>query len=146
MNTIIVYASMTGTTELMARSIADSLRRTGDQVVIKDAIDSYADELKNYERILVGSCTWGDGDLSDEIADFHDELLNIDLSGKMAAAFGSGDSNYEHFARAVDILEETLRNQGCVILTKGLKIDKESHENLKEQCELFTRSLSHFTD
>ncbi|WVX79751.1 hypothetical protein R4Z09_21035 [Niallia oryzisoli] len=45
MNTIVVYASMTVTTELMARTIADELAKAGDRVVMKDAMEAYADEL-----------------------------------------------------------------------------------------------------
>lgn len=130
---------MTGTTELMARTIADELIKMGDHVVVKDAIESYAEELKSYERILVGSYTWGDGDLSDEIFGFYVELKDIDLMGKMGASFGPGDSNYEHFARGVEILEGTLKQQGCEIITPGLKIDSwsETEDEIKTKCASF---------
>ena len=138
---------MTGTTELMARTIADELAKAGNQVVVKDAIETYADELKSYERILLGSYTWGDGDLSDEITGFYDELINIDLIGKMAASFGPGDSTYEHFARAVDILEETLKKQGCEIITKGLKVDSwlEDEEEIESHCISFANKIINLT-
>jgi len=142
-NTIIVFASMSGTTELMAHTIASELMKAGDQVTVKDAIEADAEELMSYERILVGSYTWGDGDLSDEIMSFYDELATIDLTGKMAAAFGSGDTSYEHFARAVDILEEALKTQGCEIIIKGLKIDSwsEDEEEIERKCRLYANEL-----
>lgn len=59
MNTIIVFASMSGTTELMAYTIASELTKAGDQVTVKDAFEADAEELRSYERILVGSYTWG---------------------------------------------------------------------------------------
>ncbi|WP_338473135.1 flavodoxin [Niallia sp. XMNu-256] len=140
---MIVYASMTGTTELMAQTIADELIKAGDQVIIKDALAVYAEELQSYERILVGSYTWGDGGLSDEILAFYDELTEVDLTGKVAAAFGSGDSTYEQFARAVDLLEEALQNQGCTILTKGLKVDSglEDEVEIELKCRGFVNRL-----
>lgn len=143
MNTIVVYASMTGTTELMARTIANELTKAGDKVIVKDAIETFADELKNYERILVGSYTWGDGELSDEITGFYEELVTIDLTGKIAVSFGPGDSTYEHFARAVDILEESLINQGCEIITKGLKVDSwlEDEEEIETNCVSFANKI-----
>jgi len=143
MNTIVVYASMTGTTELMARTIADELTKAGDQVVVKDALETYAVELTSYERILVGSYTWGDGELSDEMMGFYDELENIDLSGKRAAAFGSGCTTYEQFASAVDILEEALKQQGCTIITTGLKADtwSDGEEKIKADCVDFVKKI-----
>ena len=83
----------------------------------------------------------GDGDLSDEITGFYDELETIDLTGKMVAAFGSGDTSYGHFARAVDILEEALKTQGCEILIKGLKVDSwsEDEEEIETKCRLYAK-------
>ena len=143
MNTIIVFASMAGTTELMANTLAGELTKAGDQVTVIDAFETDAEELKSYDRILVGSYTWGDGDLSDEIMGFYDELSTIDLTGKMATAFGSGDTSYEHFARAVDILEEALKTQGCEILIKGLKVDSwtKDEEEIETKCRLFAKEL-----
>ncbi|MBP2241767.1 flavodoxin I [Cytobacillus eiseniae] len=143
MNTIIVYASMTGTTERMARTIANELMKEGDKVVIKDAIEAYAEELKSYDRLLMGSHTWGDGELSDEIIGFYEELIHTDLTGKLAAAFGPGDSTYAQFARAVDILEDSLKNQGCEIIAEGLKVDcwLEDDQSMEEKSISFARTV-----
>jgi flavodoxin I len=100
MNTIIVFASMAGTTELMAHTLASELTRAGDQVTVIDAFETDAEELKSYDRILVKSYTWGEGDLSDEIISFYDELSTIDLTGKMA----------EHLAQAI-LVTNTLLEQ-----------------------------------
>ncbi|PFO08408.1 flavodoxin [Bacillus sp. AFS076308] len=142
MDTIIIYASMTGTTELIARSIAEELAKAGNRVTVKDAIETDAEELLSYDRILIGSYTWGDGDPSDEIIGFLDELVNIDLTGKLAAAFGAGDTSYTYFARAVDIIEETLRNQGCEVITKGLKVNRCTEEVIIRICQSFAKLIN----
>jgi flavodoxin I len=142
MNTIIVYTSITGTTELMAVSIANELTKSGDKVDIKDAMETFAEDLKPYDRILIGSYTWGDGDLPDEVFGFYEELKEIDLTGKGVAVFGPGDSSYSHFARAVDLFEETLKDIGCKILTKSLKVDRESDELIEEKCKIFSGKLT----
>lgn len=143
MNTIIVFASMTGTTERMAHTIASELKKAGDQVVVRDAIEAYAEELKAYKRILLGSYTWGDGEVSDEMIGFLDELAGIDLSGKIAAVFGPGDSTYDHFARGVDILEESLKKQDCKIILDGLKVDSwnQDEEEIIAKCKAFAGEL-----
>ena len=47
----------------MAHTIASELTRAGNQVTVKDAFETDAEELMSYEGIPVGSYTWGDGDL-----------------------------------------------------------------------------------
>ena len=141
MNTIIVYASMTGNTEFIAELIAEELTKLGEKVDVKDAMVTFAEDLNPYDRILIGSYTWGDGDLPDEVMDFYEELKNTDLTGKTAAVFGAGDSSYNHFARAVDIFEETLRDRGCTILINGLKADRGSEEDIKTKCKEFSKKL-----
>ncbi|GIN62443.1 flavodoxin [Robertmurraya siralis] len=143
MNTIIIFSSMTGTTEQMAYALAEQLVKSGEQVVVKDAFDAFGEELPAYERILLGCPTWGDGDLSDEFIDFYEEMVQMNLTGKKAAAFGPGDSSYKHFARAVDILEDGLRACGCDIITNGLKVDSRSsdEQEIQTECKWFVERL-----
>ena len=140
MNTIIVYASMTGNTEFIAELIAEELTKLGEKVDVKDAMVTFVEDLNPYDRILIGSYTWGDGDLPDEVMDFYEELKSTDLTGKTAAVFGAGDSSYNYFARAVDIFEETLRiSRGCMVLINGLKVDRESEEDIRTKCKEFSK-------
>ncbi len=142
MNVLIVFTSMTGNTELMTKTIGNELRCLGFSVTEKDAFEAETDGLDFYDVLLIGSYTWGDGDLPDEIVDFYEELGKLDLTDKEAAVFGSGDSSYEHFARAVDIFEESLKDQGCHILLKGLKVDRESDEVIQEISKTFAQQLA----
>ena len=76
----------------------------------------------------------GDGELPFEAEDFHEDLENIDLSGKKVAVFGSGDTAYELFCEAVTIFEERLVERGAELVQEGLKIelapeDEEDVEN-----------------
>ncbi|MCH6267547.1 MULTISPECIES: flavodoxin [Neobacillus] len=141
MDTIIIYTSMAGTTELMAEMIGGKLTEAGERVVIKDALEAYAHDLQSYDRVLIGSYTWGDGDLPDEMVDFYEELSKLDLNGKQAAVFGPGDSTYPHFARAVDIWEEAIQAQGGEIVVEGLKIDRWYTEELEAACAIFSEKL-----
>lgn len=143
MDTIIIYTSITGTTEYMAETIGKQLTDFGTKVEIKDAFDTCIEDFKHYNQILIGSYTWGDGELPDEILDLYEELTNVILKGKDAAVFGPGDSSYPHFAFAVDILEERLKSAGCKIILEGLKVDTamEEEQDIRVKCEKFTRKL-----
>ena len=72
---------------------------------------------------LLGAYTWGDGELPDEFLDFYDEMEGLNLEPKVAAAFGSCDSSYQHWGGAVDILSEKLMELGADVVLDGLKID-----------------------
>ena len=134
---LIVYASMTGNTEELARYIGKGILQAGGTVEIKDIIEADVTDLENYNGILLGSYTWGDGDLADEFLDFYEEMDGLDLTGKYAAAFGSCDSCYEHRGRAVDILSDKLVELGAEVVLDGLKIDLAPTDSEIEQCIQF---------
>ncbi|MDR7002454.1 flavodoxin [Neobacillus niacini] len=134
---LIVYASMTGNTEELAQSIGKGICQAGGTVEIKDILEADVKDLKNYDGILLGSYTWGDGDLADEFLDFYEEMDGLDLTGKIAAAFGSCDSTYEHRGRAVDILSDKLLELGADVVADGLKIDLAPTDSEIEQCTQF---------
>ncbi|MCM2533927.1 flavodoxin [Neobacillus pocheonensis] len=138
---LIVYASMSGNTEELAQLIGEGINQAGVTVEIKDILMSDVVELKEYDGILLGAYTWGDGDLPDEFLDFYEEMNSLDFKGKMAAAFGSCDSSYDHWGRAVDILSNKLVELGAEVVLDGLKIDLAPTDSEKEQCIQFGQSF-----
>jgi len=120
---IIVYSSLTGNTEEMSEAIEKGLLEAGVDVVRKDGYDAKAEELLDYDGILLGAYTWGDGELPDEFLDFFEDMCELDLSGKKAAVFGSGDTSYAHYCGAVDLLEQKLQELGAEIVHESLKFE-----------------------
>ncbi|MDQ0215617.1 flavodoxin I [Oikeobacillus pervagus] len=137
MKVIIVYASMTGNTKQMARLIAEGIKEKGVEVEVKDSFELLANELLPYDGILLGSYTYGEGEIPWEMADLHEEVQDLDLEGKAVAAFGSGDTSYLHFARAVDILEKIMQQQGATFMQPGLKIEGMPENEEEQQCKQF---------
>jgi len=138
---LIVYASMTGNTEELASLIGEGIQEAGGTVKIKDILEVDVTDLQDYDGILLGAYTWGDGDLPDEFLDFYEELEQVNLAGKKAAAFGSCDSSYEYRGGAVDILAEKLTELGADLVLEGLKIDLSPTAAEKEQCIKFGQSF-----
>jgi flavodoxin I len=134
---IMVFTSMTGNTEEMAEAIAEGVRQQGIEMEIKEVLDATAAELEQYDGILLGAYTWGDGELPDDFLDFYDELDEVDLTGKKAAVFGSCDSNYEKYGAAVDILIEKLQERGAEVVLEGLKVELAPTDEDKKLCEKF---------
>lgn len=88
---IIVYASMSGNTEELAEAIAAGIQEAGIEPVLKNVIDTNVSELENYEGVLLGTYTWGDGDLPYEYEDFYEEMDDMNLQGHKFGVFGSAD-------------------------------------------------------
>lgn len=87
--TIVVYGSTTGSCQEFAEQIAQKLG-VSDVVSVAD-VD--ADKLSEYDNLLLGTSTWGAGELQDDWYDGVETLKSADLSGKTVALFGCGDAD-----------------------------------------------------
>lgn len=85
--TIVVYGSSTGMCEEIAGKIASKLSVSAINVT-----DLNADVLAGNDNLLIGTSTWGAGELQDDWYDGVDLLKGTDLAGKVVAVFGCGDS------------------------------------------------------
>ena len=86
----IFYGSTTGTTESVARLIAEKLGVSPENVHDVSKLDVAL--VESYEALILGTSTWGDGELQDDWYDGIKVLKNANLSGKTIALFGCGDS------------------------------------------------------
>lgn len=85
--TVVVYGSSTGMCEEIAGKIASKLSVSAINVT-----DLNADVLAGNDNLLIGTSTWGAGELQDDWYDGVDLLKDTDLAGKVVAVFGCGDS------------------------------------------------------
>ncbi len=134
-NTLIVYGSTTGNTETVAEQISSILQKKGNGVTIKNVGDTAIDELgKHYDLIIFGSSTWGDDNIEfqEDFEPFYKELDKAELKDKRVALFGCGDSSYEHFCGAVDLLEEKMEELGAKIIETSLRIDGDPDDSVND--------------
>lgn len=109
----IFYGSTTGTTEEIARKIAKQLGVADSDV--HDAAKLTEALVNDYEALLLGTSTWGDGDLQDDWYDAVKVLQGMDLSSKVIALFGCGDSDSytDTFCDGMGILYNDLQATGA---------------------------------
>ena len=112
----IFYGSTTGNTLALARQIADRLGIATAH--LHDVGGASIEAIEPYDTLLLGSSTWGIGDLQDDWYSFIDSLKNTDLSRKRVGLFGCGDSaSYpDSFGDAIGLLHETLSGSGCTFI------------------------------
>ncbi|WP_276911113.1 flavodoxin FldA [Hallella colorans] len=122
--TIVVYGSSTGTCESIAQTIASKL---GAEVIAVS--DLTAEQLAEADNILLGSSTWGAGELQDDWYDGIEIVKKADLSGKKVAVFGCGDSaSYsDTFCSAMKELYDAAQEAGATLVgavsTDGYEFD-----------------------
>ena len=115
----IIYGSTTGTTEAVAGQIAEALGV--DSADVHEVSTLTEDLVNEYEVLLLGTSTWGDGELQDDWYDGIDLLKGMNLSGKIVGLFGCGDSESycDTFCDGMSVLAEDLKGTGCQML-KGV--------------------------
>ena len=106
----VIYGSTTGNTETAARQIAEALG--GAQVL--EVSSCSADQLKDCDRLIFGTSTWGIGDLQDDWESNLELLSAIDYSGKTVALFGLGDQEGypDSFVDAMAFLKDKITAAG----------------------------------
>ena len=81
----IFYGSSTGTTEGIAKRIAEKLGVEDKD--IHDVSNASPADVAPYEILLLGCSTWGAGDLQDDWDSYLGKLKKLDLSEKTVALF-----------------------------------------------------------
>ncbi|MCI6672561.1 MAG: flavodoxin FldA [Prevotella sp.] len=85
--TVVVFGSSTGTCESIANTIGEKL---GAEVI--NVTDFSAETVANYDNLILGTSTWGAGELQDDWYDGVNVLKDADLTGKTVVLFGCGDA------------------------------------------------------
>ena len=110
--TCIIYGSSTGTCQAIAEKIAGRLGLA--QADVYDVANITADTVSGYKNLLLGTSTWGAGELQDDWYDGLEKLKGADLVGKTVALFGCGDceSDGDTFCAAMAERYEGLKGSG----------------------------------
>ena len=108
--TIVIYGSSTGTCEAIAEKIASKL---GCEAVNVQELTT--DIINNHQNLILGTSTWGAGELQDDWYDGLKTLNESDLSGKVIAFFGCGDceSYSDTFVGGMGELYNGIKDSGA---------------------------------
>ena len=111
--TIVIYGSSTGTCEAIAEKIASKL---GVQAM--NVQNLTADVVVSNQNLILGTSTWGAGELQDDWYDGIKVLQDADLSGKTIALFGCGDceSYGDTFVGGIAELYNAIKSSGAQFL------------------------------
>jgi len=111
----IIYGSNGGVTETVAEEIQKVLGLESDLIDIStEGVDIFA----KYEKMIIGTSTWGEGDLQDDWDDIFNDFEAVEFGGKTVAFFGTGDQEgyADNFLDAMGTLHDVVvKNGGTVV-------------------------------
>lgn len=113
-NILVLYYSRTGATEKMAEAVAEGAKMVQDaKVELSYHVSSEA--LDGYDALLIGVPTYHH-DMTAEIKTLFEEAAqkNVDLKGKIGAAFGS----YGWSGEAPKLVLEIMKNKFAMKITE----------------------------
>jgi MioC protein len=112
----ILYGTESGNAEMAAEDLVEFIKDQGGEAVVKSMEGFKPGEFSSVDTAIIITSTYGEGNLPETTQPFYDCLSEAqpDLSGLRFAAFGLGDSTYEHFANAIDIVSTLLVDLGAV--------------------------------
>jgi len=114
----IIYGSNGGTTQSVAEMIQDKLGLDSELV---DIADASTDTFLKYDKMIIGSSTWGDGELQDDWDDKFNDYKSVEFGGKTVAFFGTGDQDGydDNFLDAMGTLHLVALENGATIVGDG---------------------------
>ncbi len=111
----IIYGSETGNTQAVAEKIKQELNNFSPKLIeIEKATEA---DFTDADVLLLGTSTWGIGDLPSGWEGYLSKLDNINLAGKKVALFGTGDSAgfSDSFVSAMRLIYDIVDKQGADI-------------------------------
>jgi uncharacterized iron-regulated membrane protein/flavodoxin len=114
---LILYGTVTGNSETLAKKLADALRSTGLSARVQDMAHCQPDMLKQANCVLVVASTYGDGEPPDDAAPFCQAIIHgngLDLTSVKYSVLALGNTTYDHFCKCGRDLDAALERHGAV--------------------------------
>ena len=117
----IVYASVTGNTEQLAEMVQKAALDQGFRAELYRIEDFPLAALSSYETVLIGTYTWGSGEIPEEMRALYQAIEALNKKQMQTAVFGTGDSFFAEFCGAVDRFRDMLYVKTQLVAT--LKVE-----------------------
>lgn len=124
--TLVIFGSSTGTCESIANTIAGKLGAEA-----KSAADITTDDIAGADNLVLGTSTWGSGEMQDDWYDGVKVLKEAGLSGKKVAVFGCGDSaSYsDTFCGGMKELYDAAKEAGATMVGDNVSTDGYTYDD-----------------
>ena len=128
MKIAIVYSSKTGNTEELVYLIQELFIRKNVVVKLFRIEQFQMNELNNYEAIVIGTYTWGNGNIPHEMRGIFRAFETQDMKNIVTAVVGTGDSGYPNFCGAVDEFKSMLYYHTHLAVTLKIEVSPQKKD------------------
>jgi len=132
----IIFDSATHNTEIMAKAIAEGIRSEGLDIRLTHVHEVRIEDIEGIDGLVLGSGTYHH-EIMPALEVFIDQAKNIDLKGKVGAAFCS----YGWSPEVVDLITNRLKGFGMETID-GLLIHEKPDEAGLEKCREFGKKIA----
>ncbi|MBU9723245.1 flavodoxin domain-containing protein [Bacillus alkalicola] len=136
---VIVYSSITGNTESLATEIYHYCTLFQQNVTMSNISDFTYHQLINADAVLVGTYTWGDGELPKEMLPLYRAFETMKRKTLVTGVFGTGDSFYPNFCGAVNEFRDMLYEKTSLAATLKVELLPQSTDSIR--CEKFVQAV-----
>ncbi len=142
---LIVYHTLSGNTEAMAKAVAEGAKSVADtQVVLKLALDASLEDLLSCDAVAFGSADYFSY-MAGALKDFFDRTFYPSqgkITGKPCVAFATGGGGGE---RVLALLERMCNTFKLKKVADGVPAAGKPSEGVLKECEELGRKLAQAT-
>ncbi|WP_096199896.1 flavodoxin domain-containing protein [Bacillus sp. FJAT-45350] len=135
MKVAIIYTSITGNTRELSTIIYQLFREVTSCVSLHPIQEFQLSNIDQYDGIVIGTYTWGDGNIPQEMEPLYEAIERKDLRPVPTGVFGTGDRFYPNYCGAVDRFRDMLFVQTELAVT--LKVELSHQEKDMHRCRKF---------
>lgn len=128
-----MFASVTGNTRELARTIGECFREHGIQAALHHADHFPLSQLNELNLLVIATYTWGNGEIPAVMQPIYEEIASRGPKHLVTAAAGTGDSFYPVFCGAVDQFRDMLFVHTQLAAT--LKVELLPQESDRQRCQ-----------
>lgn len=120
MKILIKYHSLGGNTKAAACFIEEFVGSEGHCALLSSIKEE--ESVKDYDLVFIGTHTWGNGETPKEVKAYLKKILENNMSELPPfAVFGTGDTQWTHFCRAVEEVGFHLSKKTRIIATQKIE-------------------------
>ncbi len=135
MKIAIIYSSKTGNTEELVHLIGQLFLKKKVDVTLFRIEEFPIMDLINYEAVVIGTYTWGNGEIPQEMMELYRAFETQDVMKILTGVVGTGDSGYPKYCGAVEEFKEMLYVHTNLLVT--LKIELTLQMKDIDRCRKF---------
>lgn len=135
MKLAIVYSSKTGNTEEVVELIRQLFLMNKVDVTLFRIEEFQITDLINYEAVVIGTYTWGNGEIPQEMMELYRAFETQDVKKVLTGVVGTGDSGYSKYCGAVDEFKDMLSVHTNLMVTLKIELTLQMSDIVK--CQRF---------